>query len=60
MLIVEVDGPIHDYTAEEDSIREAWLEDQGFQVLRFTNQDVLHTTRAVLERIGEALHNRLC
>ena len=34
-LIVEVDGDIHDYTQEEDAIRQEFLETQGFRVIRF-------------------------
>ena len=54
-LIVEVDGAIHDYTPEEDAVRQAFLEHQGFRVLRFTNGDVIQSLDAVLERIGEVL-----
>lgn len=54
-LIVEVDGAIHQYTPEEDAIRQAFLESQGFRVIRFTNGEVLQSPDAVLERIGEVL-----
>ena len=54
-VIVEVDGPIHDYTLEEDRIRQDWLESLGFTVLRFTNDEVLQTIGTVLERIAEEL-----
>jgi len=52
-LIVEVDGPIHDYTPEEDAIRQAFLESQGFHVLRFTNDAVLNHLPSVIARIAE-------
>lgn len=55
-LVVEVDGVIHDYTTEEDTIRQAFLEEAvGLRVLRFTNGEVLLQTEAVLERIGEVI-----
>ena len=54
-LIIEVDGPIHDYSVEEDAIRQEFLESQGFQVLRFSNQEVLETIGSVLERIAAAV-----
>ena len=50
-LVVEVDGPIHDYTQEEDAIRQAFLESMGLVVLRFSNEDVIDSLDAVLERI---------
>lgn len=52
-LIVEVDGPIHQYTQVEDAIRQRYLEDAGFKVLRFSNLDVfnnIHGVLAVIER----------
>ena len=38
-IIVEVDGPIHD--AEKDEVRDYHLRRHGFEVLRFTNDEVL-------------------
>ena len=54
-MIVEVDGPIHEYTPEEDAIRQEFLEALGFQVIRFTNGDVMQSLDVVLERIGEIM-----
>ena len=55
-LVIEVDGVIHEYTAEEDAIRQTFLEEVvGLRVLRFTNGEVLLQTEAVLERIGEVI-----
>ncbi|MCI0351716.1 MAG: DUF559 domain-containing protein, partial [Acidobacteriales bacterium] len=55
-LVVEVDGVIHEYTEEEDAIRQQFLEDvHGLTVLRFTNGDVLQKIDAVLESIAEYL-----
>ncbi len=52
-LIVEADGPLHD--PERDAARDAWLEAQGFRVLRFPNAMVQGDYDAVLDRILEAL-----
>jgi len=52
-LIVEVDGGQH--SPEADADRTAWLESQGFRVIRFWNHDVLQNTDGVLERIREEL-----
>jgi very-short-patch-repair endonuclease len=51
-LIVEVDGGQH---GERDAARTAWLEAQGFRVLRFWNNDVLENTDGVIEAIRGAL-----
>ncbi len=54
-LIIEVDGPIHEYSVEEDAIRQEYLESLSFRVIRFTNEDVLGEIEAVIKRIGAAL-----
>ena len=40
-LIVEIDGGYHDYTCADDQSRQQRLEQSGWKVLRFTNEDVL-------------------
>ena len=52
-LIVEADGGQH--SAEADAGRTAWLEQQGYRVIRFWNHDVLGNTDGVLQMISEAL-----
>jgi very-short-patch-repair endonuclease len=54
-LIIEVDGGLHVDTQAYDETRTAWLESEGFRVLRFWNNDVLGNQEGVLERILEAL-----
>jgi very-short-patch-repair endonuclease len=58
-LIIEVDGPTHQYTQQEDAIRQQALEDAGFVVLRFTNLDVLNNIHAVLDTIEYVVQQRL-
>src|SRR4029453_8444391 len=52
-LIIELDGGHHndDATAARDSERQAWLEREGYRVIRFWNSDVTGDLDAVLERI---------
>jgi very-short-patch-repair endonuclease len=38
--VVEVNGPIHDRTKEEDRQRAVWLEEQNARVFRVTNAEV--------------------
>ncbi len=51
-LIIEVDGPVHDYSKEEDTIRQEFLESQGFRVMRFTNDQVFNSPDDVLKQIS--------
>ena len=53
-LVVEVDGGQHNESVA-DSIRDAWLESQGFVVLRFWNNEVMQNLEGVLMRILELL-----
>jgi very-short-patch-repair endonuclease len=48
-LIVELDGGQHAEQLTYDRQRSAWLEGQGFTVLRFWNNQVLGEMEAVLE-----------
>jgi very-short-patch-repair endonuclease len=52
-LVIEVDGPIHDLTPEEDAARQQFLEATGLHVLRFTNDQILQQPDIVLASIRE-------
>ena len=52
-LIIEVDGGQH--TPERDARRTAFLESQGFRILRFWNNDVLQNLDGVWTAIEEAV-----
>ncbi|GIK99373.1 MAG: hypothetical protein BroJett029_35820 [Alphaproteobacteria bacterium] len=54
-LVVEVDGGQHAEQLERDAARTAWLESQGFRVIRFWNNEVLGNIEGVLHVIGENL-----
>ena len=54
-LIIEVDGGQHSEQVDYDLERSAWLEVQGFRVLRFWNNEVLKEIEVVKEVIAEAL-----
>ena len=49
-LVIEVDGGQH-ADSGQDRVRDAWLQAQGFLVLRFWNNDVLQNIDGVLEAI---------
>ncbi len=57
-LIIEVDGGQHMADIAYDSARSKWLQDRGYRVLRFWNNEVLLHTEAVATRILEALDGK--
>jgi very-short-patch-repair endonuclease len=60
-IIIEVDGSQHSElpNIQKDNIRTKWLENQGYQVIRFWNTDVLENIEGVMFKVSEALDNRL-
>jgi hypothetical protein len=49
-LIIEVDGGQH-ADSEKDRRRDAWLQGEGYEVLRFWNSEVLGSLDGVMEVI---------
>ena len=58
-LIVEIDGPSHDVPEQRlaDELRDVWLRDQGFRVLRLPNELVIASTELAVARIRDATTN---
>jgi very-short-patch-repair endonuclease len=54
-LVIEVDGPIHQYHPEEDSIRQCYLESLKLKVLRFSNDMVMTNIDNVTKQIEISL-----
>lgn len=56
-LVVEIDGPSHQSTeaVEYDEQRTQFLNEIGLSVLRFSNEQVIYDTDAVLNMISEHL-----
>lgn len=57
-LAVEVDGDIHNYTCEEDAIRQEVIKAYGIHVLRFKNDDVIHEIDKVLHQISRSIEQQ--
>ena len=57
MLVIEVDGAYHftDKQIEYDAYRTEELEQFGFRILRFTNEEVIHETTKVINIIKESI-----
>ena len=60
-LAIELDGGQHSERRNEDAQRTAWLEGQGWKVLRFWNNEVLDEVDAVLVVISRSCdpHSRI-
>jgi very-short-patch-repair endonuclease len=56
-LIIEIDGGQHFEDAHErrDAVRDAYLNAEGYRVLRFDNHQVVTNRHGVLTRIAEVL-----
>jgi very-short-patch-repair endonuclease len=57
-LIIELDGPIHEYHIEQDKERESKLKSRGFFILRIKNEE-LSEIDPVIELIHETIDNQL-
>ena len=55
-LVIEIDGDIHaePHQAEYDAARTAGLQERGYHIIRFSNDDVHNRLDGVLESIREA------
>lgn len=56
-LVIEVDGDSHytDVAQQKDGQRDAYLQQLGLRVLRFTNQDINQNMAGVYEAIKRAI-----
>ena len=54
-VVVELDGHSHDSMAENDTQRTEYLKGQGYQVIRFTNEEVFANLEGVLISISQTL-----
>ncbi len=54
-LIVEVDGSVHNEgdQAIHDHVRDEWLVEQGYTIIRFTNTDIEDHLQVVLNQIKQ-------
>jgi very-short-patch-repair endonuclease len=57
-LVIEVDGGQHDANRALDAVRTEFLKTEGFDVVRFWNNEVLNNPEAVYEVIDGRLSSR--
>jgi leucyl-tRNA synthetase len=54
-LIIELDGPIHDFQKDYDEHREEILKNMGFRIIRFENKELINSSK-VLKKIENFIH----
>ena len=54
-LIVEIDGGYHDYVYADDMSRQQEFEAHGWDLMRFSNEDVIEDVEAVAVAIARHL-----
>ncbi len=60
-LVIEIDGGIHQLPENKtsDEERTKWLNEHGYHVLRFTNEEVIHEIDKVVDTLLYVLQNAL-
>lgn len=56
-LIIEVDGGQHADAIERDRVRTKFIENEGYRVIRFWNNEVIENLDGVVETIAAALRS---
>jgi very-short-patch-repair endonuclease len=56
-LIIEIDGSSHLSKSESDRIRQDYLEVSGYEILRFTEAEVVHRLDDVVEKVSYAVES---
>ena len=57
-LVIELDGGQHASPTRYDERRTMWLKAQGFQIVRFWNNEVMENMDGVWQRIEEEISGR--
>ena len=54
-LVIEIDGGQHAIMKDKDQKRDAWLNAEGYEVMRFWNNEVFENLDGILEAIRDKL-----
>ncbi len=57
-VVIKIDGRIHKFQKEQDDIRTKHLNNLGYEVIRFTNDEVLNSPETVVEFINDFLNKQ--
>lgn len=58
LLVIEIDGSIHEERIKEDQVRDSWLTAMGFTVIRIKNSDVDNYDLTQLAKMPNYLYNK--
>ena len=58
-LVIEVDGEIHNFQQDQDQSRQEWLEENGYKVIRFTNDQIFNQLDWVLTEIINTIESNV-
>jgi very-short-patch-repair endonuclease len=56
--VIEVDGDTHAATTDSDAARTRFLQHEGYQVIRFTNADVMQNLEGAIAHISLSLREK--
>ncbi len=56
--VIELDGKIHDYQKDHDEKREAIINDEGIDVIRFKNEEIEQDLNGLLERLKKIFEKK--
>jgi very-short-patch-repair endonuclease len=56
-IVVEIDGGYHDAIAQRDTARQTYLENLGYRVIQFTNEEVLESWEGVVIALERMIKN---
>lgn len=59
LLIIEVDGSVHDETGEYDALRSDELRDHGFHLKRYRNEDIDFDLSSVIKDLTQYIQTIL-
>lgn len=57
-LVIEVDGITHEEKCNEDKQKDQFLEKSGLQIIRFTDEEVLHDLENVISTLEHFIHRK--
>jgi len=57
-LIIELDGPIHQYQTQYDKQRQIYLEKKGYLLIRYLNDEVLFDRDAIMTHLIREMEKR--
>jgi very-short-patch-repair endonuclease len=58
-LVIELDGPVHEYLKIKDTARQEYLQSHEYTVLRFTNDQIIHNIGNVVRQITLSLNQAM-